>query len=115
MSNTEDQLSRCKFFKLVVLKRHVNNNKRGASAVLDFEFLPNFKFNKKRPRESISKFVYINSKKFKGLVAVAVILLEGGRDVVFQSKKTWKREAALTCIHRYAGRHGATLQVSRRC
>ena len=112
MSNTEDQLSRFKLFKLVVLKRHVNNYKRGACAVLDFEFL-NFKFNKKRPRESISKFIYLNSKTFKRLVAVASVLLEGGGEVVFQSKKTWKREAALTCMQRYAGRHGATLQVSR--
>lgn len=114
MSSTEYELSRCKFFKLAVLGRHEKNYKRGACAVLDFEFIPNFKFHKKRPQTSISKFVYLNSKRFPVMLRIAAVLLEDGREVVVQSKTRWKREAALTCLQRYAERHDTALQVRRR-
>lgn len=114
MSSSEDELSRCKFFKLAVLGRHAKNYKRGTCAVLDFEFIPNFKFHKKRPMTFISKFVYLNSKRFPTMLRVAAVLLEDGREVVLQSKTKWKRGAALTCLQRYAKRHDTVLQVRRR-
>ena len=114
MSNTEEELSRSKFCKLAVLGRDANNYKRGACAVLDFEFLHNFTFHKQRPMTSISRFVYLNSKRFPTMVKIAAILLEDGREVVVQSKTKWKREAVLTCVQRYAERHNILLQVRRR-
>jgi len=114
MSSTEEELSRPKFCKLAVFKRDKQNYTRGACAVLDFEFIGNFKFNKKRSQASISRFVYLNSDGFETLIKIAATLLEDGRELIVQSKTKWKRDVALNCLQRYAERHKKLLHIRRR-
>ena len=80
--------------------------------VLDVEFLPKYTFESDTPIGDIAKHAWRHFRDFARMTKIAALLLSDGRStLIIQSSTPWKRQAVLSCLARYAARHGIDLRV----